>query len=81
MGILGVKTKQELLDKDQRYADFKAFKANNVFTHNKRQAANGANDYWESGAVNPHLVLADLIKILHPELLPQHELIYYQQVR
>ena len=81
VGILGVKTKQELLDKDQRYADFKAFKANNVFTHNKRQAANGANDYWESGAVNPHLVLADLIKILHPELLPQHELIYYQQVR
>lgn len=81
VGILGVKSKQELLDKDQRYADFRAFKNGNIFTHNKRQAANGANDYWESGAVNPHLVLADLIKILHPELLPDHELFYYQQIR
>ena len=81
IGILGVKTRQELLDKDHRYGDFKAVKLGNIFTHNKRQSANGANDYWESGAVNPHLVLADLIKILHPELLPQHELIYYQKVQ
>ncbi|SKC04256.1 ABC transporter substrate-binding protein [Dyadobacter psychrophilus] len=80
VGILGVKSKRELLDKDQRYADFKAFKAGNIFTHNKRQAANGANDYWESGAVNPHVVLADLIKILHPELLPGHTLFYYQKL-
>ncbi|MCF0052564.1 ABC transporter substrate-binding protein [Dyadobacter sp. LJ53] len=80
VGILGVKSRQELLDKDRRYADFKAFKTGNIFTHNKRQAANGANDYWESGAVSPHLVLADLIKILHPELLPAHELVYYQKV-
>jgi len=42
--------------------------------------AQGANDYWESGAVNPHLVLADLIRIIHPELLPNHELIYYKSI-
>jgi len=29
---------------------------------------------------NPHLVLADLIKIFHPELLPDHELYFYQQL-
>ena len=80
LGVLGVRSKQELLDKDRRYADFKAFKDGNIFTHNKRQTVNGANDYWESGAVNPHLVLADLIKILHPELLPQHEMIYYKKI-
>lgn len=41
---------------------------------------NGGNDYWESGVTNPHLVLADLIKIFHPELLPDHELYFYQKL-
>ena len=40
----------------------------------------GGNDYWESGAVSPHLILADLVKIFHPQLLPDHELVYYQKL-
>jgi iron complex transport system substrate-binding protein len=39
-----------------------------------------ANDYWESGIINPHVILADLINILHPELLPDHKLHYYRQL-
>jgi iron complex transport system substrate-binding protein len=41
----------------------------------------GANDYWESGSVNPHLILADLITIFHPDLLPGHQLVYYKQLQ
>jgi len=26
------------------------------------------------------MVLADLIKILHPERLPEHELVYYREL-
>ena len=74
-------TKGDILAQDVRYGDFKPFKTGQVFNYNKRVNAKGANDYWESGAVNAHLVLADLIKILHPELLPAHKLVYYQQIK
>ncbi|GAB3752468.1 ABC transporter substrate-binding protein [Spirosoma pomorum] len=74
-------TKPDIVAQDVRYGDFKSFKTGQVFNYNKRVNAKGANDYWESGAVNAHLVLADLIKILHPELVPEHKLVYYQQVK
>lgn len=66
---------------DERYAEFAAFQNGQVFNNNARLNKNGGNDYWESGLANPDVVLADLIKILHPELLPEHELVYYHQLQ
>lgn len=66
---------------DERFTRFAAFQNGNVFNNNKRLNENGGNDYWETGVTNPHLILADLIKILHPELLPDHELYFYQQLK
>ncbi len=80
ISITDLRTKKDMLARDKRYADFKSFKSGNIYNYNKRMNASGANDYWESGAVNPQQVLADLIKILHPELLPEHELVYYRKV-
>lgn len=80
VSIGNVQTKKDVLARDVRYADFKSFKTNRIYSYNKRMNAQGANDYWESGAVNPQLVLADLIRIIHPELLPKHELIYYKSI-
>jgi iron complex transport system substrate-binding protein len=80
IGMNGVGSKKDVLAKDSRYADFKAFRSGQVYSYGKRVNSRGANDFWESGAVNPHLVLADLIKILHPELLPKHQLVYYKQL-
>lgn len=76
-----VSSKAEMVARDSRFADFKPFKDGNVYNYNKKTNDAGANDYWESGGVNPQLVLADLISILHPELLPNHQLIYYQQLK
>jgi iron complex transport system substrate-binding protein len=80
VGISNYDNKKEILAKDPRYTDFKAYKSGQIYSYNKRVNSRGSNDYWESGAVNPQIVLADLIKILHPELLPDHELVYYKQV-
>ncbi|WP_234735058.1 ABC transporter substrate-binding protein [Tellurirhabdus bombi] len=80
VGITNINSKQDILAKDARYADFKAFKTGQVYGYSKRVNARGSNDFWESGAVNPQLVLADMIKILHPDLLPKHELVYYKQI-
>ncbi|MDF5730655.1 MAG: ABC transporter substrate-binding protein [Rhizonema sp. PD38] len=71
---------QQLVTEDKRYADFKAVKTSQVFNNNARVNEAGGNDYWESGISNPDLVLSDLIKIFHPELLPEHKFVYYHQL-
>ena len=43
--------------------------------------ANGGNDYYESAVAQPDAVLADLIAIFHPALLPDHEFVYYQRLQ
>lgn len=74
-------TKNSILAMDSRYGDFKAFKSGKMYSYNNRVNERGSNDFFESGTVNPHLVLSDLIKILHPEILPDHKLVYYKQLR
>jgi iron complex transport system substrate-binding protein len=65
---------------DARFADFAAFQNKAVYNYDARTNEFGGNDYWEGAIANPHLVLADLIKIFHPELLPDHEFVYYRQL-
>jgi iron complex transport system substrate-binding protein len=74
-------SKEEIAAIDQRYTQFNSYKKGTLYNSNKRINDIGANDYWESGAVNPHLILADLITIFHPELLPGHQLFYYKQLQ
>jgi len=69
-----------LLKEDERYGLFKAFKDKHVYTFNKRVRHQIANDYWESGVVNPHLVLKDLISISFPDLIDNYELYYYKRL-
>lgn len=76
-----VNSKKEILATDSRYADFKAMKTGNLFNNNKKVNDIGSNDYWESGAVNPDIVLQDLIKIAHPDLFPNYQLVYYKKLR
>lgn len=71
----------ELEAADARYADFAAFQNGNVWNNNKKQNANGGNDYYESAVANPDVVLADLISVFHPEILPDHETVYFQQLQ
>lgn len=63
------------------YAWIKAFKEENVYNSNKRMLESGAQDYFEQGIVRPDLILNDLGKIFHPELFPNYELYFYQQLK
>jgi len=74
-------TKAALLAQDARYAAFAPVQRGRVFNNNLRTNAQGSNDYWESGAMHPDLILADLLHILHPELLPTWTLRYYRPLR
>ncbi|MBD2362252.1 ABC transporter substrate-binding protein [Anabaena minutissima FACHB-250] len=72
-------TLKDVVAEDSRYADFQAVKTGNLYNNNARVNDSGGNDYWEGGISNPDIVLSDLIKILHPEMLPNHQLFYYRK--
>ncbi|MFT7149186.1 MAG: iron complex transport system substrate-binding protein [Nonlabens sp.] len=75
------KTLDEILQADSRYADFKSFKNGNIYNIYGRYTEDGGNDYYESAVVNPHIVLKDNIKIFHPDLVPNHKLVYYNRLK
>jgi iron complex transport system substrate-binding protein len=66
---------------DERYKGFSAFQSGRVYNANALLNENGGNDFWETGLVEPHVILADLIRILHPGLLPEHPLKFYKQLK
>jgi iron complex transport system substrate-binding protein len=74
------KSASDFLGADSRYANFRALKENHVYNNNARLSAGGGNDYNGSGLVHPEKILADLISILHPEILPDHTLEYYRHI-
>ena len=72
---------QEIAAADERYTAFSAYKNGHIYTYNKRMGAKGGNEYLELGYMRPDIILADLIKIFHPGLLPEHELYFYKQLK
>lgn len=66
-------TYEILQAQDARYADFKAFRQKQVIYCNMRE-----KPYYENTPMEPEIILADFIKVFHPELLPAHQPVYYQ---
>lgn len=55
------------------YKDFEAFHRRNIIFCNTHK-----QPYYEEGILEPDVILADLISILHPDLLPDHRNKYYK---
>lgn len=62
----------ELISMDERHNLFLAAQRKRVFNFKGREISTGGNDFWEMGVARPDLILADMIKIFHPELLPTY---------
>ena len=69
-----------MLHDEPRYVAFKAFRHKQVWVYERRLTATGSNDYWSRSVSRPDIVLADLIKIFHPSLVPEHTLEWYMRV-
>ncbi len=81
IGVGGANSLDELVGMDPRYKDFDAFKSGEVYNYNARIGEGGGNEFLELGYLRPDIILEDLIKILHPELLPDHELYFYKNLK
>jgi iron complex transport system substrate-binding protein len=55
------------------YENFDAFRRRNIYTCNT-----GKTPYYEEFPIHPDYLLADLIRVFHPGLLPGHTLRYYR---
>ncbi len=65
-----------LLASDSRYSDFKPFKEHSVIYCNLRE-----RPFYERTPMEPDVVLKDLIKIFHPEILSDHQSVYYELLK
>ena len=70
----------EIKSLDERLSQIKPFQTGAVYNNNARTGATAGNDFFESGVVNPHIILKDMIRIFHPDLLPEHNMFYYKKL-
>jgi iron complex transport system substrate-binding protein len=80
INLYNLNSKKELLSYDERYGLFKACKDNQLYNNNKTQNALGYSNYWETGITHPEEVLADLIAIFSPHLMPAHKFVFYKKI-
>jgi iron complex transport system substrate-binding protein len=81
LNTFGIATLDDLIASDERYADFAAVEDGLVYDNSARINESGFNDFWETGVTHPHLILKDLIAMFYPELLPDHEMMFYNQLQ
>ncbi|NRD19771.1 ABC transporter substrate-binding protein [Winogradskyella eckloniae] len=71
---------EQLKNANALYANFEAFKTKNIYTFSNKTGATGGVLYYELGTARPDLVLKDLIKIIHPELLPTYTPSFFEKL-
>ena len=74
-------SKEQLLQSNQIYAEFTAFKNDRIYTPSTKKGKTGGVIYYELAPTRPDLVLKDIIKITHPDLLPNYELTFFEKMQ
>ena len=67
-----------MIDSNPHYAQFEALQQKKIFTFNATTGSTGGTLYYELGPNRPDIVLKDLIKIMHPELLPDYKPFFFK---
>lgn len=65
---------------EPKYRAFESWKNGNIYSYTQKKGPKGGFEYFELGYMRPDLILKDLVKILHPSLLPDYELYFYRQL-
>ena len=65
---------------DPRFALFKPVRQRTLWNSNASRTGSGVNTFWEETPLRPDLLLADLVHVLHPELLLDHQPRWYRRL-
>lgn len=80
IGTGGYKSLAEIGSADVRYTRFRAYQQQQVYNYDARIGARGGNEFLELGYLRPDLILMDLVKVAHPEVLPEHTLFFHRKL-
>lgn len=81
IGVASFTSLREMAAADKRYTLFGPFINGKVFTYNARKGATGGSEFLEIGYLRPDLILKDLVRIAHPNLLPDHALYFHAPLK
>ncbi|MCW5909431.1 MAG: ABC transporter substrate-binding protein [Cyclobacteriaceae bacterium] len=81
IGVGSFQTLTEVRNADNRYGLFKPLQDGKVYSYNARKGAKGGSEFLELGYLRPDLILKDLVKIAHPELVPDYELFFHRELK
>ena len=73
-------TKEQLLESNNLYAEFSAFKNDKIYTPTTKKGKTGGVIYYELAGTRPDLVLKDIIKITNPTLLPNYNFTFFEKM-
>ena len=74
-------TIDEILNSNPNYKYFKSVREQNIYSFSSKKGKTGGVIYYELAPNRPDLVVKDLIKILHPELLPDYPLYFFEKLK
>jgi iron complex transport system substrate-binding protein len=81
IGVASFKGLKEIEAADKRYTRFKPFQTGQVYTYDARKGTKGGSEFLELGYLRPDIILQDLVKIIHPDLLPNHSLYFHGRLQ
>jgi hypothetical protein len=58
-----------------------AFKNKKVYSFNRKKGGKGGALYYELAPNRPDIVLKDMVKILHPDLLKNYKPYFFEQLK
>jgi len=73
-------TLAEMIGANPHYAQFKAFKNKKVYSFAAKKGKTGGILYYELAPNRPDLVIKDIVKILHPELLVGYKPFFFEKL-
>ncbi len=71
---------KEMQNSNIHYNQFNAFKNKKIYSFSTNKGKTGGVLFYELAGNRPDLVLKDILKIVHPEILPNYELFFYKRL-
>lgn len=81
MGPSQYTTLAEMQKDNPHYTQFKAFQNKQVYSYSNKKGPTGGIVFYEWAPNRPDWVLQDMVKIFHPELLPDYKFHFFEQLQ
>ncbi|QHI34722.1 hypothetical protein IMCC3317_00650 [Kordia antarctica] len=75
------KSYKEMGEASKHYAQFAPFKNKKIFSAANTLGETGGTIYYELAPTRPDIVLKDIIKAIHPEVLPNYEPYFFKPLK